>query len=124
MRNTMTMAKALRWSKKDPLQLIPGGDMRLLKSDYIPSEHVLRKMVKRVIGEEQFTSADLQPVPLETFLNANLARKMTRQMRSFHPVQCCSGYVYTCFAKARQQSQDFHTSRFKERFSKSGAGVA
>lgn len=121
LRNTMVMAKALRWGRKDPQPLISGGNMRLLKKDRVPAEHVLRKMVKMATGREQLSSSELQPVQLESLLDQHIAKVMNRQMRSFDPVECCSGYVYHCYVTARRQSQDFHADRFHENFSEGGA---
>lgn len=121
LRNTMVVAKALRWGKKEPQPLIAGGNIRLLKNDRVPSENVLRKMVKLVTGREDMTSSELQPVQLEPLLNQNLAKVMNRQMRSFDPMECCSGYLYHCYIKARQMSRDFHVDQFHEYFSEGGA---
>jgi vacuolar-type H+-ATPase subunit C/Vma6 len=120
LKNTMTMAKCLRWKKQVVPGLIDGGHIRLRKADRVPTAAGVVKMVRRCTGGLKVTAGELHPVNLESLLYGHLSRTMARQMRSGNPVECCMGYVWHCFAASRKRSGEYHAALFAEHFPGTG----
>lgn len=118
LKNTMTMAKCLRWERQEVPILINGGRLRPRKGVVVPSESGLKKMVRHFTGGLDATGGELHPVELEPVLYAHLSKIMKKRMRSGDPVVCCTGYVWHCFTVARKRSREYHAVRFAEHFSR------
>lgn len=92
LRNTMTLAKCLRWQRDITPDLIVDPGTGRIKALPV-SEKSLRHMAGRLLRREDLSAEDLRPVNLEALLLAAQQLKMNRCRRTAGDVAVCIEYV-------------------------------
>lgn len=106
LRNTITMAKCLRWKIESVPVLTAGGRIRIARRPV--TEDGLRRVVGRLIMDEGGQIEQLHPVGLEPVLYDALLLKMTRRRRVAGQVVPCIEYILRSHLMVKKQSIQLH----------------
>ncbi|MDH3328796.1 MAG: V-type ATPase subunit [Desulfobulbaceae bacterium] len=115
LKNTLTVAKCLRWNRESDPGLIAGGRVGTGVTVQPVSEDRLRRMVRRLTKKEGITGEYLHPVSLEPVLYAFLLQKVTRSRRMAGQIVVCIEYILRRYFVSKNRSIHLHARQREEK---------